>query len=147
MGRIATPPEDRFWAQVEKSDGCWVWTGAKHKGYGQFTLYGFKNKKGQWRNKTVRAHRIAYEWLVGPIPEGLTIDHECKNHACVRPGPKHCVPKTRGENTLLGDGPSAQNKRKTHCSRNHEFTEENTIRRPGRSGRECRTCANERRRK
>src|SRR5713101_5307016 len=50
--------ESRFWRQVQKTDSCWLWTGGRTNGYGRFWLTG----------KTVMAHRLAYEWLVGPIP-------------------------------------------------------------------------------
>jgi hypothetical protein len=141
-----TPIDVRFWRQVEKTDTCWIWTGAKQRGYGQFSRDYIKNAAGKWRTRTVRAHRHAYETLVGPIPEGLTIEHECKNPSCVRPGPGHCTLLTRGENSLAGDGPAAQNARKTHCVAGHEFTEQNThIRKEGH--RECRACARDRARR
>lgn len=138
----------RFWSHVSiprsriRLDKCWVWTGAKHKGYGQFTLRWFKNTEGKWRCQTVRAHRFAYELIEGPIPEGLTIEHECQNKACIRPGPGHCIPMTRGENSRRGNT-------RTICKAGlHEMTGNNVIRRPSRpatSG-ECRACANARRR-
>jgi hypothetical protein len=83
--------EERFWQRVEKqSNGCWVWTGGKNqKGYG--TMY---------TSKTVKAHRFAYELIVGPIPEGLQLDHLCRNPACVNPD--HLEPVTNQENTLRG---------------------------------------------
>jgi hypothetical protein len=141
-----TPLDVRFWRHVDKTDTCWNWTGATVRGYGQFSRDYLKNAEGKWRTKTVRAHRHAYETLVGPIPEGLTIEHECKNRGCVRPGPGHCVPLTRGENSLAGEGPAAQNARKTHCAAGHEFTAENThIRKEGH--RECRACARDRARR
>ena len=133
--------ETRFWDKVDKTPTCWNWTGAKHRGYGQFTVFGWKRPDGEWRCKTVRAHRYAYETVFGPIPPGLTIEHECKNHSCVRPGPGHCIPLSRGENNLRGDSPWALNKRKTHCIRGHALVESNIIRRPSRPmNRECRTC-------
>lgn len=140
--------ELRFWAKVELSDSCWNWTGAKHRGYGQFTLRWWRTADGRWQCQTVRAHRLAYEWLVGLIPDGLTIDHECENRSCVRPGIGHCVVRTTRENTLRGNTVSGINSRKTHCIRGHEFTEDNIIRRPSKpNGRECRSCANEQRRR
>jgi hypothetical protein len=68
---------DRFWDKVEKiPGGCWVWTAGKIKrGYGRFRLNG----------KLVLAHRIAYQDLVGPIPEGLFVCHHCDNLSCVNP--------------------------------------------------------------
>lgn len=121
--------EDRFWEKVEKAgpDECWGWTAATyHNGYGSFW-------NGQ---RTMRAHRFAYERLVGPIPEGLQIDHLCRNPACVNPG--HLEPVTRRENILRGEGITAQQARKTHCVHGHPFDEENTYVHP--RGRTCRAC-------
>jgi uracil-DNA glycosylase family 4 len=68
--------ESRFWAKVRKTDRCWYWLGWRDSwGYGGFTLGG----------KNVRAHRFAYELLVGPIPAGMTLDHLCRHPACVNP--------------------------------------------------------------
>lgn len=70
------PLAERFWAKVDKTEGCWLWTGSLlHNGYGSFGV------DGQCR----RAHRFAYELTVGPIPEGLHVDHTCRNRNCVRP--------------------------------------------------------------
>lgn len=65
--------QERFWAKVAKTDGCWNWQGPVNPKTG----YGYYNNK--------RAHRLAYEWLVGPIPKGLHIDHVCFNRICVNP--------------------------------------------------------------
>lgn len=70
------PAEARFWAMVEKSEGCWTWTGSlTHDGYGRFKTGGVK----------FGAHRYAYQLTIGSIPEGMQIDHRCFNRACVRP--------------------------------------------------------------
>ncbi len=141
MGQRRDPVE-RFWAFVDKKgpimrgmrSRCWVWTGATAKGYGQFQLES---------RRTVRAHRFSYEFNVGEIPKGLTIDHLCRNKACIRPG--HLEPCERGVNTLRGDTVTARNKAKKACSRGHRFTKANTIRRPSApTKRECRTCAADR---
>ena len=125
------PP--RFWAKTRTEDvgyetPCLTWTGAKTTlGYGTIG----------WQGKKVYAHRLAYETLVGPIPEGLVIDHLCRNRACVNVN--HLEPVTQGVNALRGVGVMALNARKTHCKRGHEFTPENTyIDADGRRG--CRTC-------
>lgn len=69
-------PEERFWANVDTSGTCWLWTAGKNnRGYGSIRVAG----------KPCGAHRFAYELLVGPIPEGLYIDHICHNRACVNP--------------------------------------------------------------
>lgn len=131
-GYKAIPPIERFWPKVDKNGDCWEWLARKSPdGYGIFTLDG--------HGKKVRAHRFAYELLVGPIPEGLTLDHLCRNRACVNPA--HLEPVTVRENTLRGRSFSAIHARKTHCKHGHEFTPENTrIEKTG--GRACRKCAN-----
>lgn len=80
--------EARFWSRVERRlDGCWQWTGPQdHGGYGRIS--------------SIRVHRYAYELLVAPIPEGLTIDHLCQNRLCVNPA--HLEPVTMIENIRRG---------------------------------------------
>lgn len=127
--------EDRFWAKVDKRgpDECWLWTGVLYpNGYGRFQYV---------RRQHVRAHRFAYELLIGPIPEGLVIDHVkergCTSRACVNPA--HLEPVTNRENILRGDAPSAVAARKSHCPHGHEYTSENTmVRKDG--ARACKTC-------
>ncbi|MFJ4777405.1 HNH endonuclease signature motif containing protein [Streptomyces sp. NPDC088762] len=69
-------------------------------------------------------HRIMYEQAKGPIPEGLQIDHLCRNRACANP--EHLEAVTQKENILRGTGPSAQQARQTHCLNGHPFDEVNT---------------------
>jgi hypothetical protein len=119
----------RFWSKVRETPGCWEWTGAKHPaGYGQLTV----NKV------TVYVHRVAYEALVGPIPDGLYIDHLCRTRSCVRPN--HLEAVKNGTNVLRGFGRGAINARKTHCAREgHPLSGDNLyVTRSGR--RRCRTC-------
>ena len=112
--------------------GCWEWQAAQLSGgYGSFTLAG----------RTTVAHRFAYQYWVGPIPAGLTIDHRCCNPVCVNPD--HLEAVTMKVNVLRSlTNPSAINARKTHCKRGHAFDEENTYRfRYGSGwGRACRAC-------
>ena len=65
MPRMNATVEERLWAKVEKTDTCWLFHGAKVNGYGQISVNG----------KMQLAHRVAYELLVGPIPEGMSLDH------------------------------------------------------------------------
>ena len=135
----ATTFEDKFLRGFSAGEGgeCWEWTGGKDRdGYGQFTHAGH----------SYRAHRVAYERRVGEIPEGLVIDHRCKNPACCNP--EHLEPVTNRTNILRGDGPAARNAHKTHCKHGHEFTEENTYYYENgdypHGRRQCKTCVMER---
>lgn len=124
---------ERFAGSIKKTPGgCWIWTGARTtKGYGQFRHEGVR----------VLAHRYSYEIHVGPIPEGLTLDHLCRNHPCVNPA--HLEPVTMAENLARGTSPTAINGAKTHCIRRHPFDEANTWI-EGNGRRHCRTCARNR---
>lgn len=162
LPRSATTSE-RFWAKVEKTDTCWLWASyIKPNGYATFWEPAVQSK--------VYVHRWVYEQEVGPIPEGLEIDHLCSVRHCVNPD--HLEPVTHHENMLRGDTIAARNARKTqcprghalvveydrgrrciechaagphnadktHCKRGHEFNDENTYWFPDGSGRGCRTC-------
>lgn len=78
-GVAPRPLAERFWPKVEKTDGCWIWTGARHEGG-----YGVIGKGGKSAG-LIRAHRAAWELTNGPIPDGLYACHRCDNRACVRP--------------------------------------------------------------
>jgi hypothetical protein len=116
------PPEERFWAKVDKSGECWLWTAQTHSGYGYFNV-GHEHK--------VRAHRWSYERFVGPIPDGLTLDHLCHNRACVRPD--HLEPVTVQENLRRS---MDRRRSATHCKRGHPYPREYQ---PDKK-RQCRVC-------
>ena len=121
--------EDRFWAKVDKTGECWLWIGScNHKGYGVFRVAG----------RLVKAHRFAYELLVGPIPDGLTLDHLCRVRRCVNPA--HLESVTNYENILRGDSFSARNAVKTHCPHGHPYDDANTYVSPS-GRRSCRECS------
>lgn len=74
--QLPSNTEERFFALVEKQPrGCWVWTASLINGYGSFSVNG----------RSRRAHRVAYELLVGPLDDNLVIHHTCSNRACVNP--------------------------------------------------------------
>lgn len=126
-------PEDRFWAKVDQSGDCWTWAGVKDdRGYGRFTVQGRK----------VLTHRFAYELLVGPIPDGLVIDHLCRNPRCVNPA--HLEPVTTRENLLRGNTITAAQVARTHCPQGHPYAGENLAIDDG--ARRCRKCHRDRER-
>ena len=133
------PLADRFWEKVDKGGECWEWTGNTFSnGYG--CIHGGRDA-GQKFN--LLAHRVAYELTVGPIPEGLTLDHLCRNILCVNPA--HLEPVTIRENVLRGDGVSARAAKVTHCPQGHPYSGDNLHVRPDGS-RHCRACHRERER-
>ena len=129
--------ETRIWSRIDK-DGpvpahrpelgpCWIWTGqVNNKGYGLVCARGRKRA----------VHVVVYELTIGPVPDGLELDHVCRNTLCCRPG-DHTEPVTHAENQRrMGEA-------LTHCRRaGHAYTPENTYRSP-RGERRCRTCARE----
>jgi hypothetical protein len=112
-------------------DGCWRWQ--------RHTVAGYAHIRG---GRSRLAHRVMYELLVGPIPEGLHIDHLCRNPTCVNPA--HMEPVTAAENNQRGESPSAVNGRKATCLRGHVFDAANTYSHSGK--RYCRACKLDRQR-
>lgn len=121
---------ERFnqYVMPEPLSGCWLWTACEdEKGYGQFTKDG---------RKQCGAHRFSYIYYRGEIPPGMTLDHLCRVRCCVNPD--HLEVVTRGENVLRGIGITAQNAKKTHCNKGHQFDEKNTYLFQGK--RLCKRC-------
>ncbi|GEL95374.1 HNH endonuclease signature motif containing protein [Cellulomonas composti] len=124
------PLADRFWAKVDKREGCWEWQGGRSEpgGYGRIGSAG----------RLLLAHRVAYELCKGPILDGLTVDHLCGNRGCVNPA--HLELVSRGENSRRYASALER------CKHGHEFTPENTrtYQKNGRDVRACRACARRR---
>lgn len=121
----------RFLAKVQREgSGCWRWTGAINQhGYGR--VWDIR------RGGAVQAHRFSYEAHKGSVPDGLVIDHLCRNRACVNPD--HLEPVTNRENLLRGANFVADEARRTQCPVGHPYDEANTYRRPD-GIRTCRAC-------
>lgn len=127
---------ERFLQKVTQGDtprSCWLWHAGSHgrSGYGSF----------RWRGKPTMAHRVAYELFVGPIPDGLTLDHLCRIRPCVNP--KHLEPVPFAVNVARGISPTAINARKTHCPQGHPYDAVNTLPKKN-GGRDCRACRKKR---
>ncbi len=126
---------ERFYEKVVRSDTlfyngtpCLLWTGGgTTDGYGQCYYQGRKYMSHKWH----------YEVTVGPVPEGMDLDHLCEHRRCL--DPSHLKISTHQENLLRGNTVTGINKRKTECLRGHPFDEKNTRIIPG-IGRKCRTC-------
>lgn len=104
----------RFWAKVEKTSTCWLFTGNKVNGYGSF----------RFRGRMLKAHRFSWALAGREVPEGMVLDHVCRVRNCVNP--EHLEVVTAAENLYRGVSFAAINRRKTHCIHGHEFSAENT---------------------
>lgn len=122
----------RFTSKMEicADSGCWLWVARMNRnGYGSYM-----HPESQ---RTVVAHRYAYEVVVGPIPEGLQLDHLCRVRNCVNPA--HLEPVTQRENLLRGDTLTAKAASATHCPAGHEYAGANLYINPE-GHRLCREC-------
>lgn len=127
--------EERFYANtpIREPDTCWEWQGHREKGYGILMVYG----------RRLYAHRISYFLTHGDIPAGLVVMHSCDNPPCANPA--HLSVGTQGDN--LRDmaskgrdrGGWKDNRLKTYCPADHEYTDENTYV-ASTGGRHCREC-------
>ena len=121
---------ERFWAKVEKTETCWLWTGhLSSTGYGEIRL------GGKAAGRTL-IHRWSYEQIYGPIPEGLQIDHLCRVRHCVNH--LHLEAVTPQVNVLRGNTIPAMLAAKTHCLRGHPLEGDNLL--SGYVNRVCRAC-------
>lgn len=74
-------PKKRFWSKVQKGSDCWLWQSTKNsQGYGRFAI-----SVGPYRQQWLSAHRLAWEWTRGSIPDGMNVCHHCDNPSCVNP--------------------------------------------------------------
>lgn len=116
----------RFLERVDQAGpgGCWLWLGSVlADGYGQAR-----------HGKDTRAHRVAHEIFIGPIPGGLVVDHLCGVKTCVNPA--HLEAVTQAENVRRA------NAHRTHCPHGHAYSGANVYIRPGSNTRACRACHN-----
>lgn len=116
-------------AKIDFTGPCWLWTASKTgNGYGKIWWTA--------EQRLVPAHRVVYELLVGPIPDGMELDHLCRTPACVNP--EHLEPVSHRINMLRGLTVVALHAAKTTWPRGHEY--DAVIPKSGK--RYCRTCDN-----
>lgn len=121
-------PLDRLMDKVVENGECWEFAGALRNGYGVIGV----------EHSTVYTHRYVYERMVADIPDGLVIDHLCRNRACCNPA--HLEPVPQRLNCQRGERAGT---RVTACKHGHDYTPENTYTNP-QGYRACRTCIRER---
>lgn len=123
---------------VSKLDGyptseCWLWTGYKQAGYG----------RAYWQGANTRVHKIVYTELVAEIPSGYELHHKCSNKHCANPS--HLEVLTKADHSRLSPAlliMATRNRARTHCSKGHAWTKENTLwyTYKNKTGRRCRKC-------
>lgn len=128
-GRVARPFDDCY---VVTPSGCWEWARSLN-GNG----YGHLGRSVAGKKSHHLAHRFSYERVHGPIPDGLTLDHLCRNIRCVNPA--HLEPVTQRVNNERGNVLSVRYGRRTHCAQGHPYDARNTHRKKDGS-RRCRVC-------
>lgn len=127
------PFEERFDRWVDKSGDCWQWTGSRTVSRG-VPWYG----KTKNRGRTLLAHRVAWEFANGPIPDGLDVLHRCDNPICVNPDHLFLGTHTDNMQDRLAKG-RKPNRMKSHCPQGHPYEGENLYVDP-RGYRQCATC-------
>lgn len=113
--------EYRFWFRVDKTPGCWVWTGGRGAGKFDYGYFWTSEKK------LVKAHRFSFEMEHGSIPDGMVICHRCDNPPCVRPD--HLFLGTQKDNIhdMDAKGRGKRPGKRTHCPKGHPYDEGNTV--------------------
>lgn len=132
---------ERLESKIDRAGDCWIWTGASDgTGYGQINVDGIHRRA---------VHIVMYEMHVGPVPDGLELDHLCHNRdmacsggsSCVHRrccNPAHLEPVTRRENALRGV--KGRPDVRTHCSKGHALDSVNVYIDPNGGYRKCRIC-------
>lgn len=127
-------PSPPFWERVEKTETCWLWNGPLNsRGYGRVS------RRAQGHEY---AHRVAWMESRGPIPEGLSIDHLCRNRRCVNPAHMELV--TLAENTRRNLSPTMFASQSGTCTRGHDLTAPGSTYKNGKGTQICRVCFRDR---
>jgi hypothetical protein len=136
------PVMERFFEMVEKTASCWNWTGTKDPdGYGRFTLprtFARAHPIYSKRSRFISAYKFLFQETFGSVPDGMTLDHLCRNRSCVNPYHLEVVSiKDNLHRSPLA--PASINRRKMVCVRGHSLAVGN-LRRTKNGARACLTC-------